>query len=363
MTDDERPPRTGPVAPEGVQLRRHPATVRPVSVWLGGILAFGLLLGGGSLVLRGGPAASDPGDRADPSASATTAEVASPGPTKYATLADGRRFEASLEQTDSCLHPAEGGDGPTAQVNFKVTWDGDVPLALIENGIDGDAWSWYGSGGMNNHIATSGTFDHFETGYVGEPYVAFVRFYEDTGEAVPGPVVLEVTTPFQANPTNLCNPPSSGPPPTDQPPLLPARDGVLATSEPDFDVEPGSSCADGPCTFMAKIEVVSQCLDDEDTAIVTFRISWDGSVPIDRVQGDIGRDSRAYREENELGADGRLGSSAAYERVVNVRVGRSLWVSLVFWEEIYPTEPDELHHGLALTYLAGPALFDPQNCC
>ena len=54
--------------------------------------------------------------------------------------------------TESCLLDQDGWELPHAQVIFQVTWDGDVPLALIDYGIDGRD-----EGGYGGDIEVSGT--------------------------------------------------------------------------------------------------------------------------------------------------------------------------------------------------------------
>lgn len=109
------------------------------------------------------------------------------------------RFETSVELTSSCLLDKEGWEVPPAQVIFEITWDGDVPLASIEFVIDGAR-----EGGYGTDLAVSGTFGHGMIATAAEPHVETIRFYADTEEIGPGPIVKVIDTPFEVDPTEPC---------------------------------------------------------------------------------------------------------------------------------------------------------------
>ena len=110
------------------------------------------------------------------------------------------RFEASVVLTESCLLDQDGWDVPHAQVIFQVTWDGEVPLALIENHTDGGS-----EGGYGGDIEVSGTYGLGIIATTAEPHVLAMRFYADTEEVGPGTIVKEIDTPFEVDPTNACS--------------------------------------------------------------------------------------------------------------------------------------------------------------
>ena len=359
MNADERPG-SEHVAPEGVH-SRSPASGRSSSVWFGGIV-IAVLVAAGALVALGGLDSGDPGGTANPGAStAAIAPEPSTGPTPSPTTpGEQPGIQASVILIESCYLPKNQvptatRNPPTTIARFDITWDGKIPIWQIEMGLDGEPWQWMGQGDVDK----SGTLRASDYPTAGEPHFFTVRFYEDTGENVPGPLVLEVNAPVEVNPAVICNPDwsmptSSSPPGSPEPLLPPAQDGqVLAIASPLVG------------TFTSQVEVVRQCLEDEDTAVVTFRVSWFGDIPIDRVRGDIGNalDDRSFEEENELGADGRFGKTDSYERTVNVRVRRPLLVLFNFFRELTPTEPDATSAGRYFLRLAGPALFDPQHSC
>lgn len=109
------------------------------------------------------------------------------------------RFEASVVLTESCLLDQDGWDVPHAQVIFQVTWDGEVPLALIDNRTDGGS-----EGGYGGDIEVSGTYGLGIIATTAEPHVLTMRFYADTEEVGPGTIVKEIDTPFEVDPSNAC---------------------------------------------------------------------------------------------------------------------------------------------------------------
>jgi hypothetical protein len=158
---------------------------------------------------------------------------------------------------------------------------------------------------------------------------------------------------------------TQAPEPTEWPDWPIARDGDVLASVAPGDAEDihWFTCTASPCDFDAQVEVVSQCLEDPDTALVTFRISWDGDLPVDRFTGDIGIDYREATTENELGADGRFELVGSYDRTVNVRVGRVLELHLKVFRENDPSRPDEDDSGFLMAELGGAAMFGPDNSC
>ena len=110
------------------------------------------------------------------------------------------RFEASVVLTESCLLDQDGWEVPHAQVIFQVTWDGEVPLALIDNRTDGGS-----EGGYGGDIEVSGTYGMGIIATTAEPHVLTMRFYADTEEVGPGTIVKEIDTPFEIDPSNACS--------------------------------------------------------------------------------------------------------------------------------------------------------------
>ena len=261
MTSDEGPP-SERVEPQGVHVRRRPASFPSSSARLGGILILGLLIVAGSLFLRGSPVASDAGDSGDPSGSAM-----------------------AIESTPS----PETSSAPTASPEPSTTM---TPSAAVPTGAPS-------------------------------------------------------RTPTPPDPTD--------PPPPPDPPTRPAaHDGDVIATIPEGDSD----------DLSAQVEVVDQCLDDPDTALVTFRVSWTASSPMDRTQGDIGNGYLEAITENELGADGRFDLSGSYERTLNVRVQRDLYLQLSFFRELYDLSvPDEDHDGFWVADAKGGTMFAPQNPC
>ncbi len=109
------------------------------------------------------------------------------------------RFEASVVLTEACLLDQDGWDVPHAQVIFQVTWDGEVPLALIDNRTDGGS-----EGGYGGDIEVSGTYGLGIIATTAEPHVLTMRFYADTEALGPGTIVKEIDTPFEVDPSNAC---------------------------------------------------------------------------------------------------------------------------------------------------------------
>ena len=146
----------------------------------------------------GEPEPTEPTDGATPE---PTAEVADPTPEGPAwtpriwSFDPDARFEASVELTEACLLSIDGWEAPHAQVMFQITWDGEVPLALIDYVTDGA-----GEGGYGGDLAVSGTFGQGTIATTGEPHIETTRFYADTQEIGPGTIVKEIVDPVRGRP-------------------------------------------------------------------------------------------------------------------------------------------------------------------
>jgi hypothetical protein len=112
-----------------------------------------------------------------------------------ATLRPSDTFDAQVELVDTCLY--EPGE---ARVTFKYTWQGNVPIDSISDGLDGQL-----EGTSGFPAATSGTSGIGLGVLIGRPYVLNVLFYADYDESVaPGPVIKEIELPFEVNPPDKC---------------------------------------------------------------------------------------------------------------------------------------------------------------
>ena len=330
---------------------------------VGAILAIAALLAAAAYIAGTPLSAGDASASDVPAATASQVAEASVAPSPASSAPEptlsGEGIEASVVVVESCYMPK--GQIPTATRNpavtvtrFEIAWNSAIPIWQIEMGLDGDPWNFMGQG----DVPASGTIPNVDYPVAGEPHVYTVRFVEDTGDPMhPGPVALEVNTPVLVNPTVMCNPdwsmPTAVPDPT-EPPRPPAQNGDVIATIPEGDAD----------DLVAQVEVVDQCLADPDTALVTLRVIWQAATPIDRTRGDIGIDILEATTEDELGADERFDLADSYERTVNVRVGRDLWLQLGFFKETYDISvPDEEHTGFWVADAKGGALFAPQNPC
>jgi hypothetical protein len=135
--------------------------------------------------------------------------------------------------------------------------------------------------------------------------------------------------------------------------MTPAPNGVLATT-PSMD------------TFKAQIEIVGQCFegdhaqygDPREYARIDYRISWQGSEPVDRVYGDLGDG------DDEMGQLGHHEMSGTYDVTMTARVRTLYELHFRFYEVADPRIPIIEESSRLIAELPQDTfLVDPRNPC
>jgi hypothetical protein len=149
----------------------------------------------------------------------------------------------------------------------------------------------------------------------------------------------------------------------------------LPTAEPTPYDDPslatvGSQWTTAPIDgFAGQFVIVSQCLRERPNRLdglryseIGFRVSWEGDVPVDRVDAGLILTGTSY-DDRELAADRLFASADSYEVTMTVRPRTLFDIVVEFYEVLDASAEDWADPGRLFAEITGQLSVDPRNPC